>query len=79
MIRKISTSILFLFLVMGSVFAQKQIIDKVTATVGGELVLLSEVEEQVSLMEAQSGGLPEDARCNIMDQVLVTKLMLNQA
>lgn len=79
MIRKISTSILFLFLVMGSVFAQKQIIDKVTATVGGELVLLSEVEEQVSLMEAQSGGLPEDARCSIMDQVLVTKLLLNQA
>lgn len=79
MIRKICTSILFLFLVMGSVIAQKQIIDKVTATVGGELVLLSEVEEQISLMQAQNGGLPEDARCGIMDQVLITKLLLNQA
>lgn len=79
MIRKIGTSLSIVLLVVVSAFSQKQIIDKVTATVGGELVLLSEVEEQFSLMEAQSGVLPEDARCNIMDQVLISKLLLNQA
>lgn len=77
--RNFSVLLLFLFSVLGSLSAQKQIIDKVTATVGGELVLLSEVEEQISLMQAQNGQLPEGARCNIMDQVLVTKLLLNQA
>lgn len=77
--RSLSVLLLFLVAVIGTLNAQKQVIDKVTATVGGELVLLSEVEEQISLMQAQNGQLPEDARCNIMDQVLITKLMLNQA
>ncbi len=58
---------------------QRQIIDKIVATIGGEFVLLSEVEEQFSLMEAQQGVLPEDARCSILDQVILTKLLLNQA
>ncbi len=62
-----------------SCFGQTQVIDKVVATVGGELVLLSEVEEQRAMMEAQSGGLPEGARCNIMDQLMASKLLLNQA
>ena len=59
--------------------AQREVIDKVVATVGGELVLLSEVEEQHALMEAQSGVLPKDARCNIMDQLMASKLLVNQA
>ncbi|MBX2870584.1 MAG: peptidylprolyl isomerase [Saprospiraceae bacterium] len=77
--RNLSVLLLFLVSMVATLSAQKQVIDKVTATVGGELVLLSEVEEQISLMQAQNGQLPEDARCNIMDQVLITKLMLNQA
>ncbi len=60
-------------------YTQRQIIDKVVATVGGELILLSEVEEQFALMEAQSGVLPENARCEIMNSLLVNKLLLNQA
>ncbi len=59
--------------------AQRQVIDKVVATVGGELILLSEVEEQHALMEAQSGVLPENARCEIVNSLLVNKLLLNQA
>lgn len=60
-------------------FAQREIIDKVVATVGGELVLLSEVEEQFALLEAQNGVLPEGARCQIFESLLVSKLMLNQS
>ena len=59
--------------------AQREVIDKVVATIGGELVLLSEVEEQHALMEAQSGVLPEGARCNIMAQLMASKLLINQA
>lgn len=58
---------------------QRQIIDKIVATIGGEFVLLSDVEEQFSLMEAQQGVVPEDARCNILDNAILTKLLLNQA
>lgn len=59
--------------------AQPEIIDKVIATVGGELVLLSELEEQYALMEAQNGVMPPDARCNLVENILITKLLLNQA
>ncbi|MCB0554883.1 MAG: peptidylprolyl isomerase [Phaeodactylibacter sp.] len=62
-----------------SCFAQSEVIDKVVATVGGELVLLSEVEEQHALLEAQNGVVPEGMRCNIMDQLMANKLLLNQA
>ena len=42
-------------------------------------MLLSEVEEQISLMAARSGVLPEGARCAVMDQLLANKLLINQA
>ncbi len=60
-------------------WAQREVIDKVVATVGGELVLLSEVEEQRALMASQQSNLPDDVRCNIMDQIMANKLLLNQS
>lgn len=71
------TAIAFLFAIQLN--AQKEVIDKVVATIGGELVLLSEVEEQHALIEAQNGVLPPDARCGIMEKILISKLLLNQA
>lgn len=71
--------LLFFLMLSQLACAQKQIIDKVVATVGGELVLLSEMEEQYSLMEARNGSLPEGTRCAILDQLLATKLLINQA
>jgi len=59
--------------------AQRQVIDKVIATVGSELILLSEVEEQYALTEAQQGQLPPNARCIILDNLLTQNLLLNQA
>lgn len=73
--------ILFLALLSWNARAQQQkaVIDKVVSTVGGELVLLSEIEEQYALMSAQEGQMPENARCNILDNLLANKLLLNQA
>lgn len=77
---KILYSLILAMIVFGpGGLAQREVIDKVVATIGGELVLLSEVEEQFALMEAQSGVLPEGARCNIMDQLMASKLLVNQA
>jgi len=60
-------------------FAQREVIDKVVAMVGGEIVLLSEVEEQNSLLKAQNPSLGKGLRCEIMDQLLSSKLLVNQA
>lgn len=68
----------FLLITTGS-SAQREVIDKVVATVGGELVLLSEVEEQRALMASQQSDLPDDVRCDIMDQIMANKLLLNQS
>jgi len=61
------------------VCAQRVVIDKVVAMVGGEVVLLSEIEEQYSLMKAQNPNVPQDLRCDIMDLLLASKLLVNQA
>jgi len=73
-------SIIFIFLALTTtLFGQREIIDRVVANVGGEIILLSEIEEQYALMEAQEGSLPEQIRCGIVDQVLAQKLLVNQA
>lgn len=58
---------------------ETQIIDKVIGIVGDELVLLSDVEEQHSLMSAQNPNMPENARCQILDNLLSQNLLVNQA
>jgi peptidyl-prolyl cis-trans isomerase SurA len=64
--------------ICGALSAQ-MLIDKIVAQVGGELVLLSELEEQHNLMSAQQGTLPEGFRCTILDGIMTQKLMINQA
>ncbi len=60
-------------------FAQREIIDKVVGKVGGELILLSEIEEQHALIKAQQGTVEEGIKCAILDQLLAQRLMLNQS
>jgi peptidyl-prolyl cis-trans isomerase SurA len=55
------------------------IIDRVVALVGDELILLSDIEEQYAFMKENNPKLGSDARCNIIDQLLVNKLLLNQS
>ncbi len=75
--RLFATSILLVFFF--GLQAQTEILDKVIATIGGELLLLSEVEEQYALSEAQNGPAPEGFRCQILAQLMANKLLLNQA
>lgn len=74
--------ILFLCLVLSvtkMVAQQKELVDKVVAKVGDEYVLLSEVEEQFSYAKEQRKDLPDNYRCLVLDQILVTKLLVAQA
>ncbi len=74
------TLLLLLALPIGGVMAQATIIDQVIARVGGEFILLSGLEEQIAQAASQSNApLPPDARCQMMDQLLISKLLLNQS
>ena len=77
---------LFLFLPLllatSGLFAQERgpIIDEVIARVGSEYILLSDLEEQYALAVSQTNeALPENARCAMLDQALVGKLLFNQS
>ena len=73
-------AILLCFLATG-IFAQSgAVIDEVIARVGSEYVLLSELEEQYALAASQSNApVPAEARCAMLDQTLVGKLLFNQS
>ena len=75
----------FLFIFISLTFVQtlfgqeRELIDKVIGIVGNEVILFSDVEEQHALMQAQNGVAPPEARCMIFDNLLASKLLLNQA
>ena len=57
----------------------QEIIDKVEAVVGNKIILHSDVEKQYVQYIAQGGAETSNIRCTILDQLLLQKLMINQA
>ncbi|MEM8585336.1 MAG: peptidylprolyl isomerase, partial [Bacteroidota bacterium] len=74
---------LVLMVISSALFAQENdgaIIDQVIAIVGGEYILLSDLEEQYALISDQSQTpLPEDARGSMLNQLLTGKLLYHQS
>lgn len=58
---------------------KKAVIDQVVATVGGEIILLSEVQEQFSYAKQQQKDLKDDYQCVVLQNLIVQKLLVNQA
>lgn len=73
--------LLILFLIPAILPAQndKAVIDRVVAAVGGEIILLSEVQEQFSYAKQQQPDLPAEYLCVSLQNLLVQKLLVNQA
>ena len=57
----------------------RAVIDQVVATVGGEIILLSEVQEQVSYAKQQNRDLPGGYGCMALQNIIVQKLLVNKA
>lgn len=75
--------ILFIALIIAfmSVSAQEgEIIDQVIGQVGSEIILLSDVENSIKQFAAQQQGkLPPNAECFVLENIMVQKLLINQA
>ena len=72
----------WLLLLPGLLAAQTQdkaVIDRVIATVGGEIILLSEVEEQFSYAKKDKPDMGEEFKCVSLQNLIVQKLLVNQA
>lgn len=57
----------------------KFVIDRVIATIGGEIVLYSEIQEQVAYAKQQQPNLPADFECIALQSILIEKMLVNQA
>ena len=73
-----------LLLLVVPVFSQNQqtqVIDKVVAVVGKNIILQSDIENQYMQQRLESGvsGSAQSMRCQILEDLLLQKLMLNQA
>ena len=55
------------------------IIDKSVAVVGNEMVTVSQIEQEVQMMRAQGLSSDRNLRCEILEQMLESKLFLMQA
>lgn len=72
--------LLLLFVALAfNVSAQQYVMDKIVAIVGDEAILLSDVEQQLASMKKEGGTLPEDAKCMVLDQLLVQSILLVRA
>lgn len=60
---------------------QSQVVDKIVAVVGKNIILQSDVESQYQQYRMQDGvtGSASSVRCEILEDLLFQKLMLNQA
>lgn len=79
---KLTIGLISFLLLPLSLMAQndnKAIIDRVVATVGGEIILLSEVQEQYSFAKKDQPDLPPDYQCLVLQNLIVQKLLVNQA
>lgn len=56
-----------------------QVIDQVSAVVGSKILLMSEIETQYRQMVLQGADDTPELKCRLIDQLLMNKLLLNQA
>ena len=57
----------------------KGVIDKTVAVVGGETILLSDIESEVQQQRAGGAGSDRDMRCELLEHMMESKLFLMQA
>ncbi|MDE6872556.1 MAG: peptidylprolyl isomerase [Bacteroidales bacterium] len=55
------------------------IIDKTIAVVGNEMITISNLEQEVQMMRASGMASDRNMRCDILEQMMVSKLFLMQA
>lgn len=79
--RKIFALIALITICVSATYAQQQVIDKIVAVVGKNIIMQSDIEEQYMQYRLQGGikGSASSIRCEILEDQLFRKLMLNQA
>jgi peptidyl-prolyl cis-trans isomerase SurA len=79
----VATALLFIISIFGTEsYAQRYregLIDKTIVLIGNDMIMLSDLENEVQMMSARGFTADRNARCQIIEEMLVSKLFLNQA
>ncbi len=59
--------------------AQKVVADKIAAVVGDRIILRSDVINSIADIARQGGQVPDNAECLIMEQAIISKVLMLQA
>ena len=81
MMKKIVWAVTALILALAPAAAQQYegVVDKSVALVGNAIIMLSEIEAEAQMMRARGLTVDKTARCEILENMLVSKLFLTQA
>ena len=75
-------AVLFFVMTAFSASAQRYtdgVIDKTIAVIGNEMITISQLEEEVQMMRAYGMLSDKSGRCEILEQMMASKLFLMQA
>ncbi|MEO7393444.1 MAG: peptidylprolyl isomerase, partial [Chitinophagaceae bacterium] len=59
--------------------AKKIVADKIAAIVGDRIILQSEIKNSIADIVRQGGTVPDNAECMLMDQAVISKVLMLQA
>ena len=81
MIKKILlfSAAVFLPLVLGAQKYPGGLVDKSVAVIGNELITISDIEQEVQMMRAQGLSSDRNVRCEVLENMMQSKLFLMQA
>ena len=80
-IKALMTALALVVMPLTEMFAQKYdgVIDKTVALVGNSMILLSQIEGEVQMMQFQGYVSDRNLRCEVLENMLVSKLFYTQA
>ena len=74
------TSIFFALLAFAQPAQTKKIVaDKIAAVVGDRIIMLSDIKNSIADYVRQGAEVPDDAQCMIMEQAIISKVLMLQA
>ena len=59
--------------------AKKIVADKIAAVVGDRIIMYSDIKNTIADYARQGAQVPEDAECQILDQAILSKVLMLQA
>jgi peptidyl-prolyl cis-trans isomerase SurA len=77
----LSTNILLVLIASAQPGTQskKIVADKIAATVGDRIIMFSDIKNTISDYARQGAEIPENAECMILDQAVLSKILMQQA